>query len=588
MSYRAVPISFVPSFSPSTDETNQNTVGIIDGNNIRFYRGGIEKMGGWNSTSLDADILGAPRAILTFERDNKTWTVVGTHSKLYARRGSAVYNITPLNATASATLGTDPLSVTNASNVMTVTYAGHGLAAGDKVKLLGATDTGGVLAAAINKEHIVDSVPTTDTFTITVTTATSTATGGGASVDIYKEINAGDIDANPAAGAGVGFPGLGLPGSIQVDDSLYTVPRVWWMSTFGDTWVGGTGNGGGVYKWEGDKDVSASLITNAPSANWGWVEDARLCILNGNIVYNSDTGDFNSWTPGSASSAYEDAKEDAINLISQINVGGVNYIFDEFSRIFALRWVGGSIKWVWQQISNSIGIIAPYARIERGGVVYFMGQDNIYYLNGGIVEPLPNNSIYKYIYNDIQTTQRRKCFMWYNPKYDEIWGHYPSSSASENDRCFIFNLKEATWNRLTGIDRTAYDRAGEVFDTPLLASSDGILYQHEIGNNNNGLAMRSWFQVSYQANSNGKYFTEIEGMELDAIVTGNMTVTLCGKDRQMQDGTDLATFNITDTTQEFDCIKETRWLSWKFESNVLGGFFRIGGYKQFINRGGEF
>jgi hypothetical protein len=589
MSYRAAPIRFIPTLNPDTDETNQNTVGIINGNNIRFFRGGIEKIGGWNSTVLDADINGVPRAVLTFERENKTWTVIGTHTKLYVRRGGNLYNITPLKTTAEDTLAADPLSVTDTETTIQVAYTAHGLSVGDKIRLAGATDTGGILAAAINTEHVVTVIVNANTFEIEAATpATSTTLGGGSSVEIFLEIAVGESDANPVSGPGVGVPGLGLPGSIQTDDSLFTIPRVWWMSTFGDIWVGGIGNNGGVYKWEGDEEISASIIANAPNANWGWVEDARLCLLNGNTVYSSDTGDFTNWTRGSASSAYEDAKEDAINLISQINVGGVNYVFDEFSRIFTLRWVGGAIKWVWQQVSNNIGIIAPYARIERGGIVYLMGQDNIYYMNGGIIEPLPNNTLYKYIYEDIKTTQKRKCFMWYNPKYDEIWGHYPSSAANENNRCWIFNLKEATWNRLTSIDRTAYDRAGEVFETPLLTSSDGKIYQHEIDYNDDGDALYSWFQVSYQANSEGKYYTEVEGMELDAILRGDMIITLYGKDRQMQNGSVLQAFNITESTRAIDCIKETRWLSWRFESDAVDGYFRVGGYRQFINRGGEF
>jgi hypothetical protein len=591
MSYKAAPIRFAPTLNPDSDETNQNTVGIIDAQNIRFFRGGIEKMGGWSNILLNKSINGKPRSILTFERSNKIWTIIGTHTKLYARRAGQLYNITPLVTVATATLGSNPLAVVNTTPTITVTYTAHGLAVGDKIKLSGASDTGGILAAAINKEHVVVTTPTANTFTITAATnATSTVSGGGSAIDIFKEIAAGEADANSSYGAWIGTPWNTSINAwvVQADSSLLTIPRVWWQATFGDTWVGGTGNGGGVYKWEGDETVSASLIANAPNANWGWVEDARLCLLKGNIVYNSATGDFTSWTPSSSSSAYEDAKEDAINLISQINVGGINYVFDEYSNVFTLRWVGGSVKWVWQQINNTVGIIAPYARVERGGIVYFMGQDNIYYMNGSIIEPLPNNALYKYIYDDIKTSQKRKCFMWYNAKFDEIWGHYPSGGATENDRCFIFNLKEATWNRLTSLDRTAYDRAGEVFETPLLASSSGVLYQHEVGYNDGSSAMDSWFQVSYQAIDNGKYYTEIEGMELDAILTGNMTISLFGKHRQNQIGNVLASFNVTENTQAVDCIKETRYLSWKFESNVLNGYFRVGGYRQFINRGGEF
>ena len=239
MSYRAAPIRFIPTLNPDTDETNQNTVGIINGNNIRFFRGGIEKIGGWNSTVLDADINGVPRAVLTFERENKTWTVIGTHTKLYVRRGGNLYNITPLKTTAEDTLAADPLSVTDTETTIQVAYTAHGLSVGDKIRLAGATDTGGILAAAINTEHVVTVIVNANTFEIEAATpATSTTLGGGSSVEIFLEIAVGESDANPVSGPGVGVPGLGLPGSIQTDDSLFTIPRVWWMSTFGDIWVG--------------------------------------------------------------------------------------------------------------------------------------------------------------------------------------------------------------------------------------------------------------------------------------------------------------------------------------------------------------
>jgi hypothetical protein len=104
--------------------------------------------------------------VLTFERANKIWTIIGTHTKLYARRAGQLYNITPLVTTATATLATDPLSVTNGDNTIQVTYTAHGLAVNDKIRLSGATDTGGILAAAINKEHVVTEIVNANTFEI--------------------------------------------------------------------------------------------------------------------------------------------------------------------------------------------------------------------------------------------------------------------------------------------------------------------------------------------------------------------------------------------------------------------------------------
>ena len=107
MSYKPASIKFAPTLNPASDETNQNTVGIIDAQNIRFFRGGIEKMGGWVDVLLNKPINGKPRSVLSFERENKIWTIIGTHTKLYARRAGQLYNITPLKTIADAVLGTD-------------------------------------------------------------------------------------------------------------------------------------------------------------------------------------------------------------------------------------------------------------------------------------------------------------------------------------------------------------------------------------------------------------------------------------------------------------------------------------------------
>lgn len=589
MSYKSIPIKFKPTLNPEPDETNQNTVGIIDANNIRFFRGGIEKIGGHAKLALNAAINGVPRAVLTFSNNKKLWTVTGTHTKLYARNGGFLYNITPLKTTAAATLGTDPLSVTNASKDITVTYTAHGLAVGDRLKLTGATDTGGILAANINREFTVSTVVNANNFKLrTTTAATSAATGGGASIQIFKEIDGGGADAIAPTGPWIGSPWDETlpPWTPQTDYNNLVQPRIWWMTTFGETWIGGTGQSGKCYYWNADTDVAPQIISNAPNASWGWVEGAKLCLLDGNTVANSNTGDYTAWTPSEASSAYSDDKEDALNLISQIHVNGENYVFDEFSRIFRLRWVGGATKWVWEKLTDTVGIVSPYGRTEIGGIVYMFGQDNIYYINSGIIAPLPNNTLYKYIYTSFNTAQKKKCFLWYNAKYNELWGHYPSQSSSENDRCFIFNLVESSWNKRTGLARTAYDAAGEVFDSPLLASPANGLYQHEIGYNDDGAAMDSWFQVSYQGG--GKYFTEIEGMELDAILTGAMTITLYGKDRPNSAATTLGTFAVSSSTLTIDCTAETRLMSWKFDSNAVNGYFRIGAYRQFISKGAEF
>lgn len=588
MSYSASPIKFIPGVNPEPDETKQNTRHIIDGDNIRFYRGGVQKIGGHATELVDTTIQGCPRSMFSFtDSTQKTWLVIGTHLKLYAKNGSAVTNITPLETVAAATLGTDPLALVSGDKTMTVTYTAHGLAVGDRIKLSGATHgTGGFATANINVEHIVATVPTADTFTVEIAAAApaTDATEGGASVQIFLEIGDGQKDAVNATGPFIGVPWTGLPYNIQTDLTQLVQPRIWWMDAFGDKWVGGVGQGGKCYQWDGDIAEAPIAITNAPLADYGWVEDAKLVTLLGNRVKNSNTGDFTDWTVTAASSAYEDDKEDATKLISRIYVNGENLIFAEEGQIFRLRWVGGTVKWLWEKVSDTIGIISPMGAITVGGIAYIFAREGLYYYNGGIISPLPDNTLIRSMFDNINLDQRYKCFVWFNQKYNELWFHYPD--GTENDKCTIFSITEGHYTPRT-IDRTAADSEGQVSLFPTLADSNGIIYQHEVGYNNSGAAMQSYFRVAYRAIEHGKLLSFIEGMEPDLIQEGDVTITLCAKERSTDSGNPiLQTFTFAENGGKIDCAHEARWFSWYAESNVIDGFYRIGSMKEFISSGG--
>lgn len=220
------------------------------------------------------------------------------------------------------------------------------------------------------------------------------------------------------------------------------------------------------------------------------------------------------------SSAYSDTKEDARKLIARVPSGSGNLIFADENKVFLLRWVGGTAKWQWQQISGSIGICSPYGGININGIAYIFAKDGVYWFNGVSLEPLPGNSILRYVFDDMNIDQRYKFFVWFNQKYQELHGHYVSGDATENDREWYHNLKERHWTKRTGIARTAADFTGQVLNYPVLASPDGYTYQHESGYDDNGAAMDAYAQVSYAAIAEGKVRTDISGMEPDLIQTG--------------------------------------------------------------------
>jgi hypothetical protein len=80
-------------------------------------------------------------------------------------------------------LGNDPISTSSSSGTVTITDAGHGLRANDKIIFDGIPTVGGLSTVVLNNQHSVTSITDVDTYTITVADlATSSATGGGTSV----------------------------------------------------------------------------------------------------------------------------------------------------------------------------------------------------------------------------------------------------------------------------------------------------------------------------------------------------------------------------------------------------------------------
>lgn len=190
-------IDIPPGVTPVTDDTDFASVNYSLTSGIRFRNGRPEKKGGYQQFSFQSgqSILGTPRSEFATEINGKFYTLIGSEKRLYALIGSSLTNITPLltSSTAAAnglstlygTLGSDPISVTIGSNVVTVTDSSASrLQVNDTVTLSGATTTGGITNTMINAAQVVRSVDTANgkwTFRASGN-ASSTATGGGASV----------------------------------------------------------------------------------------------------------------------------------------------------------------------------------------------------------------------------------------------------------------------------------------------------------------------------------------------------------------------------------------------------------------------
>lgn len=668
-----LPLECVIGTQPPTDQTPLATQHYSFSQNIRYFEGKPQKIGGWNQQSFDnnASISGVVRSIFSTVFSNRTQTLIGSNEKLYNISGSVLTNITPLTvdtiaianslATHYATLAANPVSVTIGSSVVrvfdseadklqvgdtvtvsgatttggvpntelnadhfirligsgyyefnvttlatstttgggasvvrssgliTVTDAAHGQENGDRVKIIGAVDAGGIIAADINKEFILRN-KTTNTFDVmTDGTASSSVTGaGGGATEYSQEIPIGNVNERYGQGYGMGLYGVGLYGTALLSDAGRSFPRIWFFDKYGDLIIANPGNQTGVYSWDGSTSEAPALVENAPTeVNYAFISDNILVTFGAgdipNKIFSSDQGDITQWSASSLNAVYENNIQSAGRLVSHANVNGINVIFTE-QRSYTMRFVGiNSGVWSIKPL-EPIGIIAPMARVSVNGVVIWMGLNNFYMWRGGSVEILPSNSqedstLLNYVFDDLNFGQKSKIFAWYNSLFQEVWFHYPSSTSNEPDRVAVVNVKDFTWYPLQ-MGRTAAEYPEINLSVPRLATPSSLIYRHESGTDdvNSPLSWSLTFNKRYQQTKKSR---NIMAFIPDSSQTGNITVNVQSwLYPQSQNAMYDQDYTITPTTERVSSTINGKIYQYNFSGSELGQTWQMGAWSE--------
>lgn len=515
--------------------------------------------------------------------------------------------ITGGTATASSSGGGS--SVVRSTGRLTITATAHGQPNGNRVGILGAADTGGIVAATfINQEFIIRNV-TTNTFDVmTGGIATSSVTGGGGSATTYQiEIPVGAVNQSIGQGYGMGLYGIGLYGTALLSSELPANPRIWFIDRFGQNVVMTPGNQGSLYTWNGEDAHAPVLIANAPTAvNYAFVSNNILVTFGAggipNRIFSSDQTNNTQWTSSSSNQVFDDTVVGAGTFVSHIPVTGGNLIFTPF-QTYTFAYTGynaGTANGIWaiNQIENNIGIISAMARCAVNGIAYWMGQHNFYMWAGGNVTIIPANSqtestILDYVFKNINRGQAAKCFAWYNEQFNEVWFHYASASSNEPDSVARVCLSDFTWVP-DSFDRICAEYPNLILGYPRLISSESIFYAHEQGTDADGAAM-PWSLTSnlrcgdFVKNYNRtgtKKTSLITGFVPDSIQTENITLEIIARRfPQSSVMTYDQTYTVTPTTEQQSVEVGGRFWQYKLSGSALGQVWKAGQWMEYVQEG---
>jgi len=513
-------IEFKPGINKEeTDYANEG--GWVDADKIRFRKGRVEKIGGWEKFSTNT-IFGSARALHSWiSLSGSKYLGIGATNKYYIQEGGTYNDVTPIrkNTTNAATF-----AATDGSSTITVTDAGHGAVNGDFVTFSSAVSLGGnITAVVLNQEYQINLVTSVNTYEITakdtsgssVTANSSDSGNGGSSTDAAYQINSGLENYVQSTGWGLGTWGAGGWGSSTAISAANQL-RLWTHDNYGEDLIINP-RGGGIYRWVENDGLSTRAVELATTSGANLVPTQALQVITSEtdrhlVVLGADpiSGSSRTGTLDPMLVAFSDQENPlefeplATNTAGSLRlssgssiVGGIKarqeiLIWTDTS-LYSMNFIGPPLTFAVNLINEGAGLIGPKAVCNSPKGVYYMSKKGFYYYNGS-VQQIPC-SVQDYVFSDLDEGQAFKCFAGLNEEFSEVWFFYPSltDDTSEISRYAIYNYEEGTWS-IGSLERYSWLAAG-VLDKPLAGGENGskYIYEHEKGFNNDQSAMDGVF-----------------------------------------------------------------------------------------------
>jgi hypothetical protein len=241
-------------------------------------------------------------------------------------------------------------------------------------------------------------------------------------------------------------------------------------------------------------------------------------------------------------------------------------------------------------ITEQSSILSSSSIIEYDGKVFWAGIDRFLVYNGTVTE-LPNQLNLLYFFQNLNYPYRQKVWATKVPEFGEIWWHYPSGAATECNRAVVYNIRDNTWyDTITNRSSGYYD---QVFADPIWTSNEPVnsnVWIQEIGEDQNidGILtpIQSYFETGdlswCSVGPSGSWTGVDRWVDLDRVEpefwqqVGNVDLTVNGREYANAPVVGSAPLPLTPNTLKQDIRQQRRFMTLRFESNTLGGFYELG------------
>lgn len=308
---------------------------------------------------------------------------------------------------------------------------------------------------------------------------------GGTLKDITPTtFTSGITDATLKTGYGYSTYGSSAYGVARPDLGAIVPATTWSMDSWGEYLVACSSADGQLLEWQLGfvTPTKAIAIVNAPTSCEAVMTTAERFVFalgasgNPRKVSWCDQENNTVWTP----SATNQAGDFEINSVGSLKCGkrvrGINLLFTDVD-VHVATYIGLPYVYSFEKAGSGCGVISSQAVAAIDTAAIWMSKSG-FWVYDGYVKPLVSD-VGDYIFQNINYNQSSKVYAVHNSKYGEIIWFYPSSASNENDSYVVYNYREGHW-AIGSLARTAGTDRG-VFTNPLMISTDGYIYEHEVG-----------------------------------------------------------------------------------------------------------
>lgn len=361
----------------------------------------------------------------------------------------------------------------------------------------------------------------------------------------------------------------------------------WSIDNFGSALLACYQNGP-LLAWNppiGAGNLALQGIPGAPSINTGMfvaMPQAQVIAFGSDVgglqdpllVRFSDAGNYTGWTASATNQAGSYRLSRGSGIIGGIQAPDTALLWTDID-LWSMKYVGTPLVYSFNIVQTGCGLIAQRARCALFGQTYWMSQKQFFTTGSGGVSVLPC-PVWDEVFGDLDEDHLDIIWAESNAGFGEIMFFFASQSGGtgEIDKYAKYNVFNQLWDygfleRTAGIDQS-------VFGSPIMIDANRRIQQHEIGYDDDNIAMSGAFiESGFLDIGEGDFMQLIQQIIPDFKwfgENGSVTIKLFCKNYPSDNGIMYGPYTVNSSTRFLSPRIRARQIAFRIEFAPVRGY----------------